>query len=418
MTITTRSCDESVRESLRLLRYPPVVASAGDHHQVMVVGAGQSGTAIAFALRRIGISRVNVIDAGTNRAASAWRTRARMRTLRTDKTLTGPELGIPALTFEAWYDGTRGAGAFRAIDRIARLDWADYLDWYQQHVEIRVRRGIRLIDIGPNSHSGLRVTLTDEARSWDETTDKLILATGVSGTGGPYTPPLVAALPRRRHAHTADDVDFRSLAGRRVAVLGAGPSAFDAAATALESDAAAVHLYSRRAQLNIADLDSGDVPDGPAAEDVFHRLPDDDRWRRCWSAANTGTSIPRDSVSRATDHDNFFVHLAAPWTEAQDHPDGVLVRAADGPSTFDYVVAATGYQHSVQTRPELATVARYAARWRDVYTPVRGLESDRLGSAPYLGPAYQLTEREPHTASAIDLGVNFHTPVPRNVIQL
>ena len=52
-----------------------------------------------------------------------WVTYARMPTLRSPKDQTGPDLGLPALTFEAWYDATRGAGSFDAplSDRERRL---------------------------------------------------------------------------------------------------------------------------------------------------------------------------------------------------------------------------------------------------------------------------------------------------------
>ena len=51
-----------------------------------------------------------------------------------------------------------------------------------------------------------------------------------------------ADLPARAYAHSADDIDFRRLAGKRMGVLGVGASAFDNAATALEAGAARVDL--------------------------------------------------------------------------------------------------------------------------------------------------------------------------------
>jgi len=59
-------------------------------------------------------------------------------------------------------------------------------------------------------------------------------------------PGFVAALPRENRAHTADPIDFAGLRGRVVAVMGAGASALDNAACALEHGAAEVHLFCRR----------------------------------------------------------------------------------------------------------------------------------------------------------------------------
>ena len=87
----------------------------------MIVGGGQSGCAFAFALRRAGIGRVAVIDMAADEArAGIWLNAARMNVLRTPKTLPGPENGIAALSFQAWYEARHGAGAYAAFERIPR----------------------------------------------------------------------------------------------------------------------------------------------------------------------------------------------------------------------------------------------------------------------------------------------------------
>ena len=97
-------------------------------HNVVIVGGGQSGCAFAWALRRAGIGRVSVIDmAEDENRAGVWRNAARMNVLRTPKTLPGPELGIPALGFQAWYEARHGSAAYDAFARIPREAWAEYL---------------------------------------------------------------------------------------------------------------------------------------------------------------------------------------------------------------------------------------------------------------------------------------------------
>ena len=75
-------------------------------------------------------------------------------------------------------------------------------------------------------------------------TRKIVLATGQDGMGEWWMPDDVRALPQHLRAHAADEIDFASLKGKTVAVLGAGASAFDNAATALENGAA--EIRSRR----------------------------------------------------------------------------------------------------------------------------------------------------------------------------
>ncbi|MEH2222682.1 hypothetical protein [Nostoc sp.] len=86
----------------------------GIDRNVTIIGGSGSGSTFAFALRRAGIGRVTEIDAADDEAhAGVWLTRARMRTLRTPKHLPGPELGIPELSFQAWYEAVlAGCGGF------------------------------------------------------------------------------------------------------------------------------------------------------------------------------------------------------------------------------------------------------------------------------------------------------------------
>ncbi|WP_244223016.1 SidA/IucD/PvdA family monooxygenase [Cupriavidus lacunae] len=246
--------DQFAREALRLLGPAPenwVPSRDGFDHNVLIVGGGQGGSAFAFALRRAGIGGVSVIDAAPDAAqAGVWLTRARMHKLRTVKNLGGPELGVTALGFQAWYEARHGSEAYEALDRIPRTDWADYLDWFRRFLDIQVRYGTRLTEIAPHEGAavpGLAVQLVVNGQVRTETTRKLILANGVAGNGAPVLPAFLGpAVAAKLAAHTADAIDFAALASKTVAVVGAAASAFDAAAVALEAGAAAVHLFARR----------------------------------------------------------------------------------------------------------------------------------------------------------------------------
>jgi cation diffusion facilitator CzcD-associated flavoprotein CzcO len=390
------SAEHAAQASLRLLGLGGdwIELRPGVDHDVVIVGGGQSGVAIAHGLRQAGVARVSVVDAGRGPSESPWRTRARMLTLRTAKSITGPELGNAALSFRAWFESRHGAAAFAALDRIRTGDWADYLDWYRAQVGVQVRYGTRVTAIASGG-TGVRLDLHDGTRSWSEVARKVVLATGVSGTGGPNVPDALRALPRSLWAHTADAIEFAALRGRSVAVLGAAASAFDAAAAALDAGAGEVHVYTRRPQLVIAD---GSAVRNPLLHDVFHLLPDAERWTRRHQIAAAGASVPADSVTRVTAHPRHRIHVSAPWHSAEAVDGRVRVRAADGVAEFDFVIAGTGYQQDPATRPELASLAPHVALWRDVYTPPPGLEHDILGATPYLGPDYQFTERSPGTA--------------------
>src|SRR5271167_3335584 len=114
--------DFAATSALRLLGPDPqnwVPDRPGTDHNVLVVGGGQTGSALAFALRRAGIGKVSVIDAAPDELqAGIWLTAGRMKLLRTPKTLAGPELGIAELGFQAWYEARHGDEAYASLDSI------------------------------------------------------------------------------------------------------------------------------------------------------------------------------------------------------------------------------------------------------------------------------------------------------------
>src|SRR5208282_262273 len=85
---------------------------------VVVVGAGLSGLTIGFGLRRQGVGNVLIIDQRPVGREGPWITCARMATLRSPKQLTGPDLGVPSLTFRSWYEAVAGFEAWDRLDKI------------------------------------------------------------------------------------------------------------------------------------------------------------------------------------------------------------------------------------------------------------------------------------------------------------
>lgn len=377
----------------------PWVRESSADHDVVVVGGGQSGIAIGWGLRRAGIGRVTVLDAAAPGRTGVWTTTARMPTLRTPKAWPEPEFGHAELGFRAWYEERHGEAAYTALDRIPRLEWAAYVDWVGSTLDVPVRHRTRLVDVVPADDRltlVLEVTDAHGTRTVEETTRQLVLANGVEGTGGPALPAALTGLPRELVAHTSDDIDLPALAGRRVAVLGAGASAFDVAGAALEAGAQ-VHLFTRRPGL-VVQGPAGFGPPNLGARNNYHRRPDADRWRQKVTITRQGRSATLASVERAAAHRDFHVHLAAPWHAARAVDGRLVVEAADGTHTFDLAIAGTGFQYDPRTRRELARIADDVELWRDRYQPPADLADDTLGAYPYLGPGFELLEKHPGRA--------------------
>lgn len=374
-----------------------VPAQAGIDHDVAIVGGGHTGSTFAFALRRAGIANVTVIDAADDEAQSGvWLTRARMNKLRTPKTLPGPELGIPQLSFRAWYEANHGTEAYAAIDRIPRPAWAAYLSWYRRILAIPVRYRTRLRDIEP-ADGHFRLHLTEGGVDKVETARKVILGNGVAGNGAPYVPPVIAEhVPAALHAHTGDAIDFGALKGRTVAVVGGAASAFDAAAVALETGAAHVHLLVRRAEIAAIPVIRPRIYPGAVAN--YHELPDADRWRLARVYNTIGSTPPVDSIERVTAFGNFHLHLDAAVTAAHADDGEVVLTAGGEQLRVDFVIAGTGYAVDLPARPELRRFADRIALWSDRYSPPADQADDTLARHPYLGAGYEYTEKVPGTA--------------------
>ena len=396
--------DAGAREALRLIGPDPanwVPEREGVDHNVLIVGGGQTGCAFAFALRRAGIGKVSVIDAAPDaQRAGIWQNGARMHVLRTPKTLAGPEYGIAALGFQAWYEARHGAEAYRAFERIPKQAWIDYLAWYRDFLGIAVRYGTRLDRIEP-AKAYFKLHLNTGV----ESARKIIIATGFAGIGGLAVPEFLTGLPRALYAHTGDDIDFAALAGKDIAVIGGAASAFDAAAVALENGAKSVHLFARRAVLAATPINRS--RGYPGAYDNYYSLPDAVRWHQAVRYRRAGSTAPQDAVDRVLKHANFHLHLAAPWIAARAEGGGIIAETGDATGClaegalthrFDFAIAGTGYAADPNLRPEFADFASQILLWRDRYTPPADEEDAFLGAHPYLGPGNEFMEKAPGAA--------------------
>ncbi len=359
---------------------------------VLVVGAGQSGLATGFGLMRAKVANILLVDKAERGLEGPWLTYARMPTLRSPKDYTGPDLDIPSLTYQSWHEARYGVAHWKALDKIPREDWAAYLLWLRDTVGVPVQNRTAVSDIAPAGDL-LAVTLeTDDGARTVRYARRVVLATGQDSLGRWSMPDFIRELPPELRAHTADDIDFVALRGKRVAVLGAGASALDNAACALEAGAAEVHLFCRRAEPQLVQPYLWLTFSG-----FLRHLSDlDDSWR--WRLMNYILSLregfPQPTWDRCARHAGFILHCGAPWHGARALPGGgVALETAEGPFQADYVICGTGIEMDPAARPELARCTGNIASWADRFTPPEDEKNDRLSRFPYLGADYALQEK-------------------------
>jgi cation diffusion facilitator CzcD-associated flavoprotein CzcO len=370
----------------------PVAGPDGhDALDVLIIGAGQSGLATAFALQRSQVTNILVLDKAEQGREGPWLTYARMPTLRSPKSYTGPDLDIPSLTYQAWHEAKFGEASWRELDLISREDWADYLAWYRNVLDLPVRNGHELTDIAPAADGLLRARVRTARGEETHYARKIVLATGQEGMGDWSIPAPLNTLPTSRCVHCAASIDFGALRGKRVAVIGAGASAFDNAAMALEAGAAAVHLLCRRAEIQLVQPYRWLTFRGFMRH--FSELDDAWRWRFMRAVLEMREGFPQQTWDRCALHARFRLAQGAPVEAARETADGVMLQTSRETIAVDFVICATGIEIDLVARPEFAHCAANIARWADRYTPPPHEQSARLGEFPYLADDYALCER-------------------------
>jgi len=358
---------------------------------VAIVGAGQAGLVAAVALAQQGIRAV-VCDRSPAGSEGPWATTARMETLRSPKELTGPALGLPSLTFRAWFEAQFGREAWTAMDKIPRLQWMDYLVWYRRVMGVDVRNETAVTGIHPRPDAmAVRLDLRTPGGTRRVLARRVVLATGRDGLGGPAIPAFVHALPRSKWAHSSDEMDYARLAGLRVGVVGAGSSAMDSAATALEAGARSVELLIRRGDL--PRVNKGKGASVPGLTQGHYELPDALKWRLRHYINVANVPPPQGSTLRVSGHPNAFFNFGCPILSVTPQGESMRVATPKGDFEFDFLIVSTGFQVDWTRRPEFDALASHVRTWGDRFVPGPGGEDQELADSPDLGPAFEFQER-------------------------
>ncbi|PWJ11169.1 NAD(P)-binding domain-containing protein [Jannaschia seohaensis] len=374
---------------------PRTAADDSPMLNVLVVGAGQGGLTIGFQLMRERIDRILLVDSAPPEQRGPWRTYGRMKTLRSPKFVTGPDLDIPSLTFQSWFEAQFGALAWAELGKIPNAMWSDYLAWYERVLVLPVEAGSTVTALRPYDDRVEVDVSGPEPRTLQAR--HVVLANGIEGFGRWWMPDFVEALPEPLRNHTADRIDFPRLKGKTVAVLGAGASAFDNAAAALVAGAEAVHIFVRRDALQRVQ------PFKQISYSGFLRhmgdLPVDMRWRFLRHLLTIREAFPKETWDRVMAHPNAVLHTGAGWTAARAEGGRVRIETAKGPFACDHVICGTGLAIGAEHRPELADIAPRIATWGDRFPPAR--EEPRLAAYPFLGSSFELQARAPADAAAL-----------------
>ncbi len=366
---------------------------------VVIVGAGMAGLVASGMLKRLGVDNQQVMDRAPSGLEGPWATYARMRTLRSPKQLAGPAMGLPALTFRAYYEARFGREAWEKLDRAPRLVWMEYLVWYRKVLSLPVENEIEVLAIDPRPDGILALQVARNDGVGTVFARHVVLASGRDGLGGPFVPSIADAVDRRFWAHTADEIDFEALRNKRVAVIGAGASSMDNAAVALGAGCARLDLFIRR-----EDIPRVNKFTGIGSQGVIHGfagLPDEWKWRFLHHTLRAQTPPPRPSTLRVSQHANAHFHLGSPILKLEEQADHVLLTTPKGAYRVDFIIFGTGFRVDLLARPELSAVAPYIRLWRDRFAAPEGMANPELENSPDLGGSFEFLEKVPGTCPAL-----------------
>jgi FAD-dependent urate hydroxylase len=347
--------------------------------EVAVLGAGPHGLAAAIHLRRAGVAAY-----AFGQPMSFWRSMPKGMRLRSNLSATNMvEPNGPLSLHRYMHEMGEHFGHPVSLRR-----FVDYGLWVQRNGVPDV--DTRLVTTVDRTNGGFALELSDGERC---TARRVVVACGIAPFAN--VPAGFDNLPAELVSHTAEHADMAAFAGRRVAVVGAGQSAFESAVLMNERDAevevlvrgpdvvylrswSPIHFIGPLRHVVYAPTDVGPLWYSRlvASPKVFGLLPretqDKIAYRSIRPACSYFVKVRLDGVK---------VTLATEVTRAEREGDALRLYLSDGTTReVDHLMFGTGYRVDVTRYPFLSESILRDLRVANGYPVLRrGLESSLPG---------------------------------------
>ena len=389
--------ESQIDHDLEMLQYPPLnwvkMRANSDGlpiNDVVIIGGGMCGLVAHFALLRAGINNIRSFDLQKAGYEGPWINYARMETLRSPKNLAGPSLGMPNLTFQAWFEAQWGREGWDELDKIPTRIWMDYLVWYRKVLNLNIENEKEVVDIKPTDY-GFEMAVESNGKLEQIYARKIILATGREGMAEPRVPKALKPFLGETCQHSSEDIDFKSMAGKDVAVVGISASAIDNAASALEAGAAKVYMIVRSP--TVPRINKMKSTGYPGFMHGFPGLPLSDRLELLSFVFNYRVAPPRNSVLRVWKHQNVELCLDSEIKGAKW--DGAKVKINTNQRTFltDNIILGTGFKINTLAPSYLKNFSDKVRTFRDGIQNSDKNYLDEFLDVPDLGIGFELKEK-------------------------
>lgn len=349
--------------------------------ELAVIGAGPYGISAAVHLRRAGV------DAHVfGEPMSFWRSMPKGMKLRSSTQATNMVEPTGPLSLNRYMEET--GDRFGAPMPVPVRGFIDYGSWVQRRaVPDLDRRSVAQLECAPG---GFALELADGERF---TARRVVVACGI----GPFEhmPAGFERLPPERISHTGHHSDLAVFAGKRVAVVGGGQSAFESAAL-MQERGATVEVFVRRSEIVWLRSYSWKTFMGPLGPMLYAPTDVGPLWHSRLVATpdlfrllrrSTQNSVAYRSIRPACSYfvkvrlDDVKVTLNTEVTAAAEHGDRLRVAISDGSvREVDHLMFGTGYRIDVARYPVLGlSVLRSLRRVNGYPVLRRGLESSVPG---------------------------------------
>lgn len=357
---------------------------------VAIIGAGMSALALALALRAQGVA-CTLFEKADQGNEGPWLSPALMQTLRSPKNAIGPALISPSLSFQAWFKAQFGLEAWQQLDKIPRIQWHEYLQWFKQVTAPDIRYQHELVDLELQDH-GATLTFSTAQGQVSYFAAHTVLATGMEAFSVPNIPEFIRDIPSAYWEHSYAGTDYARFQDLDVGVVGYSAGAMDSAATALEHGARSVELLCRCQ--DFPRVNRGKVASNAGYLQSYSDWTDAQKWHFHFYVQQQRTPAPHGSTLRVSRHDNAYFNLNSTVQKVELIDQKLYVYTKQECFVLDYLILATGFCLDWQKHAWTAKLQPYFKQWQDVYHPPEHEQSSELARQPYLGAAFEFQEKQ------------------------